>query len=355
MNNIPEKIKTVCLYAEATVRDALIVLEDTHRRIALVVDEEGKLEGTITDGDVRRGLLAGIEPSTATARKVMNNHPVVGQIGMQRKEMLRKMSSRGIQQLPLLNERHQVVDLMLLSELVKEKRLDAKAVIMAGGTGRRLRPLTADKPKPLLPVAGKPILQIIVEQLLDAGIDTVFILTHYKAEMIAEHFGEYTQNSSEVQLIREEAPLGTAGGLRIIADQLDTPFILMNADVLTRLDFAELLAVHLRRQAAMTVGVKQQDLQIPYGVFESDDEGIVTNFAEKPVYSLRYNIGIYSLSPASLQYLPDSGPSDITDLIEKLLRSRERIVEYPVNDYWMDIGRMSDYEKACEDVLTNKF
>ena len=349
-----ENIKALTLGPLATVRQALQVLEDSHREIVLIADEGGRLLGTVTDGDVRRGTLAGLS-TEETVERVMHRHPTVGQPGMRRSEMLQLMNRRGVEQLPLVDDEGRVVNISFLTELVEVKRLAAKAVIMAGGNGTRLRPLTYDVPKPLLPVADKPILEMIVEQLIDAGIEAIFVITHYKAEMIEDHFRGIPHCDGLVHFVREEEPLGTAGGLRLISDELTAPCIVMNADVLTRLNFAKFVATHIDGGSAMTIGVKRQELQIPYGVVEADATGRVRNIAEKPVYPFNLNIGIYALSPESVGHLPEAGAADITDLIRILLQQGEIVSEYLINDYWVDIGRIADYEKACEDVLNNRF
>jgi dTDP-glucose pyrophosphorylase len=353
-NNLPEKIRGACAPPSFTLRQALGLLEQNHREIVLVVDEAGRLLGTLTDGDARRAVLKGLGLDHPVAQ-IMCDSPVVGRPQMSRRECMNLMKKHRILQLPILGAEGAVVDLLLLSEMVQDAQAGAKAVIMAGGNGSRLRPLTNEIPKPLLPVAGKPILELIVDQLLETGINTIFVTTHYKAEQIENHFRAPAFAGVDLRFVREREPLGTAGSLRLIRDQLDGPFLLMNADILTRLSFAELLAAHRARGASVTLAVKEQELQIPYGVVESDGEGGVRRLVEKPLLSFSFNIGIYAISPEALDHLAAEGPFDVTDLIAALLKKGLRVCDYPVNDYWIDIGRLADYEKACEDVLQNRF
>jgi dTDP-glucose pyrophosphorylase len=352
--NVPEHIRKICVSPESLVREAMQVLEESHKEIVLVVDAQGRLLGTVTDGDIRRAALKGMGLEGRIGQ-MMFRSPTTGSPSMRPRELLSLMNRRHVLQLPLVDAQGRVVDLVLLSEMMQEKRLGSKAVVMAGGKGSRLRPITYDIPKPLLPVADKPILEIILEQLLDAGVDSIFVFTHYKAEMIERHFAGNPYPGADIRFVREEEPLGTAGGLRLIRDQLDGPFLMMNADVLTRLSFADLMQVHMRRQAVLTVATKRQEMQVPYGVVESDEGNRIVNFAEKPVVPFSFNIGIYALSPGALDYLPDGRVVDVTHLIEALVHRRQAVYEYPVDNYWIDIGRLADYERACEDVLANRF
>ena len=226
---------------------------------------------------------------------------------------------------------------------------------MAGGQGRRLRPLTNDIPKPLLPVADRPILDIILDQLRSEGVDEVFIITHYKAEIIEGHVSRSSYSGMEVHFVRETEPRGTAGGLALIRDFIDQPFIVMNADILTRLSFTKLLQAHVEKKAALSIVTKRREIQIPYGVIESDDEKTILSFTEKPVIPANCNIGVYAMSPEILASIPSDEYFDITDLIAALQRRQLLLCDYPIEDYWIDIGRMSDYEQACEDVIESRF
>ena len=210
-NNIVDKVRDICLTASDTIGDALRTLEKTHREIVLIADGDGRLVGTVTDGDIRRALLKQ-ETAVCPLGEVMNRSPLTGSISMSRADLIRYMGAHHILQLPLVDERGILIDVALLGDLVHEKRLANKAVIMAGGEGRRLRPLTNDIPKPLLPITDRPILDIIIDQLRSEGIGEVFMVTHYKAEMIEAHISRSAYPDVEIHFVRETVPRGTAGG-----------------------------------------------------------------------------------------------------------------------------------------------
>lgn len=353
-DKLGENIKDICLFSTDTIGDALRTLERTHREIVLIVDNNERLVGTVTDGDIRRALLKQ-KAAICPLGQVMNRSPLTGNMSMSNADLIRYMGRHHILQLPIVDESGIIVDVALLGDLVQEKRLANKAVIMAGGQGRRLRPLTNDIPKPLLPIAGRPILDIILDQLCSEGIDEVFIITHYKAEMIEGHISRSSYPGLKIHIVREAEPRGTAGGLALIRDYLEQPFIVMNADILTRLSFTKLLKAHSEKKAALSIVTKRREIQIPYGVIESDKESAILSFTEKPVIAVNCNIGVYAMSPEALGSIPSAGYFDITDLIDELQRRQAPLYEHPVEDYWIDIGRIADYERACEDMLESRF
>jgi len=353
-DSIGENIKDICHSATDTIEDALRTLERTHREIVLIVDDNERLVGTVTDGDIRRALLEQ-KAATCSLDAVMNRSPLTGDPSMGNADLIRFMGAHRILQLPIVDENGIIIDVALLGDLVQEKRLANKAVIMAGGQGRRLRPLTNDIPKPLLPIADRPILDIILDQLRSEGIDEVFIITHYKAEMIEGHIARSSYPGLKIHIVRETEPRGTAGGLALIRDYLEQPFIVMNADILTRLSFTKLLKAHIEKKAALSIVAKRREIQIPYGVIESDQEDAILSFTEKPVIAVNCNIGVYAMSPEVLASIPNDGYFDITDLIDELQKRQVPLYEYPIEDYWIDIGRISDYERACEDMVESRF
>jgi dTDP-glucose pyrophosphorylase/CBS domain-containing protein len=353
-DHLANSITGICLSSEDTIGTALGALERTHKEIVLIVDENRRLVGTVTDGDVRRAILKG-KTTRCPLGQVMNGSPLVGNMSMSNADLIRYMGRHHILQLPIVDESGIIIDVALLGDLVQEKLLANKAVIMAGGQGRRLRPLTNDIPKPLLPIADRPILDIIIDQLRSEGIDEVFIITHYKAEMIEGHISRSSYPGLKFHIVREAEPRGTAGGLALLRDYLEQPFIVMNADILTRLSFTKLLKAHVEKKATLSVVTKRREIQIPYGVIESDKENAILSFTEKPVIAANCNIGVYAMSPEALASIPNDGYFDITDLIEELQRRQAPLYEYPIEDYWIDIGRISDYERACEDMLESRF
>ena len=352
-HKVPEVLLSLCVDASVRVIDALAVLEDTHREIVLVVDVDGRLCGTVTDGDIRRATLRGLGPET-NVQAVMCQSPTVADPAMTARDQMHLMKSRRILQLPVVDAAGRLVDLVLFSEMVQGDPPADKAVVMAGGKGSRLRPLTRDIPKPLLPVGDRPILETIVDQLADSGIADIYLITHYKAEMIEEHFARLNYPGCELHFVYEAEPLGTAGGLGLVRDELDSPFLVMNADIISRMSFKDMLRSHVDSGAQMTVATKTQEMEIPYGVVETNGQGRIEAFVEKPSMHFTFNIGIYALAPEALGKVRRQGAMDMPDLIRDLIDAGCAVNEYSIKDYWIDIGRMADYERACEDILANR-
>ena len=258
------------------------------------------------------------------------------------------MNERGIRQIPLLGERGCVVDIALMQELVNISELPLKAVVMAGGFGKRLLPLTEDTPKPMLPVGDKPILELIVNQLQDSGIRKVHVTTHYKPEIIRQHFGTGERFGLDIQYVNENQPMGTAGALGNI-EKSDETMLVLNGDILTRVDFRAMLAFHREQKAELTVAVRKYDFQVPYGVIQCDGAHVL-GVDEKPTYNFFVNAGIYLLEPSAHRSIPLEQRFDMTDLIETLAGAKRRVAAFPVVEYWMDIGRQNDYMQAQEDI-----
>jgi NDP-sugar pyrophosphorylase family protein len=226
--------------------------------------------------------------------------------------------------------------------------MSLQAVLMCGGLGTRLRPWTYIIPKPLFPLGERPVLELLVERLKLNGITEIFISLGYKGELIEATLGNGQHLGLSIQYIREDEPLGTAGALNLLRDKLREPFLMMNGDLVTRLDFGKLCAFHQQHNAAITVGTKAYEVQVPYGVVE-DSGGKVTELREKPVYSTRINAGIYVLSRSVLDLLPPGGRFDATQLIQAALDAGRPVYSYLIEEYWLDMGRIEDYEKANAD------
>lgn len=343
----------VLLHPEATVRDAIGALERGALGIALVVDGENRLLGTVTDGDIRRAILRDV-PLDGSVHELLERPadspyavPVTAPLGTPDDEILALMHSKRVQQIPLLEADGQVAGLATMSDLTRRQDLGIPAVVMAGGFGSRLYPLTKSTPKPLLPVGKKPILEHIVEGLSSHGIRNIWLATHYQAEQIRAHFGDGHKWAVTIHYIHEEEPLGTAGALRLLPIRFSTPFLLMNGDLLARVNFRDLVQFHLDLRAVMTVCVKEYNVQVPYGVVDVEN-GQVRRLSEKPVNRFVINAGIYVLSPELLDRIPD-GRFDITQLIEQLVSEGRRVASFAIQDYWLDIGQRPDYEQAQED------
>ena len=340
------------------IRAVMACIDRNAKGIALVVDLDRRLIGTITDGDIRRAILAGVDldlpAQTLLDRRAATAHPqpLTARAGTSDAELLRRMNEHGLRHIPLVDEAGRVVDVALLSDLIKGYELPLVAVVMAGGYGRRLRPLTEDVPKPMLPVGDRPLMEHIVTQLRDAGIRQVSITTHYKPEAITQHFGNGERFGVQINYLNEERPLGTAGALGVMRSPKE-PILVVNGDILTRVDFRAMLDHHREHQADMTVGVRQYDLKVPYGVIESDGPR-VRRVREKPIYNFLTNAGIYLLEPAVVRHIPDGQRLDMTDLIQRMVEEGRTVVSFPIVEYWLDIGQHVDYEQAQEDVRSGR-
>jgi len=349
-----EKLANVLISPICVLRDVITALNKNWRGIVLVVDDQKKLLGTITDGDIRRAILAGkgleTPVSTLLAQKADSPypHPVTARIGMDIVDLMRLMRENLVQQLPLLNESDQVVDLVTMSDLLPEKTLPVKAVIMAGGFGTRLSPLTDDVPKPMLPIGDRPLMEFTVEQLRKAGIHSLNIATHYLTDKISTYFGDGENFGVEINYIEEETPLGTAGALGLM-ETPDEPMLVINGDILTRVDFRSMLDFHRKHMADLTIGVRQYEMRVPYGVIECEGPDVI-GLSEKPSHRFLVNAGVYLLDPNAKSYIPRQEFFNMTDLIDRLLEGERKVVSFPILEYWLDIGQPLDYRKAQEDV-----
>lgn len=328
----------------ATVREAIEAIDRSKRQIALVVDEGGKLVATVTDGDVRRGILRGVGLDAAVS-EVMHRTPTTVTQGAPDAETRRLIRERKLHHIPVIDAGGRLVDLATVEDLFGVTPRDTRIVLMAGGLGKRLRPLTESIPKPMLPVGGKPLLEQIVNVFADQGFWRISISVNYRAEIVREHFGDGSAFGVHIDYIEEEQAMGTAGALSLLGKRPDEPFIVMNGDVLVALQFAELLAFHKEKGATGTMVVREYETQIPYGVVRSAD-GLMTGIEEKPIERYHVNAGIYVLSPEALDLLTPGQPLDMPDLLTRIAEGEGRVGVYPLRTYWRDIGRIDDLEAA---------
>jgi NDP-sugar pyrophosphorylase family protein len=257
------------------------------------------------------------------------------------------MQEGKVRQLPLLDESRRVAGLVTMRQLLDTDELPLSAAVMAGGLGARLRPLTEDIPKPMLPVGDEPLLETIVKQLREAGIQRVNLITNYKEEVIAQHFADGRDFGVDIRYVNEDKPLGTAGGLRLL-EETNEPLLVMNGDIVTRVDFRAMLDFHTENEADMTVALRRYEFPVPYGVVETDGV-VITGISEKPVLRHFVSAGIYLLNPGLRRFIPDGRSYDMPDLVNRLVSEGHRIVGFPVREYWLDIGRHEDYERAQKD------
>jgi dTDP-glucose pyrophosphorylase/(2Fe-2S) ferredoxin len=345
-------LTNLCVPSGATLQEAALCMDRSRLGIVLVVDTERRLLGTITDGDMRRAMLAHVslgDPVAVLLQQRCGSYarPITGRAGDDPMTHLRTLKDNRILHLPILDEKDRVVGLVRLDDFVPPGLGAVRAVIMAGGAGARLRPLTEDTPKPMLPIGDRPLMEIIIDQLRAAGIRRVAVTTHHKPEKISEHFGDGRDFGVDLQYVAEDRPLGTAGGLGLLDRPTDTTLV-MNGDILTQVDLRAMLEFHRTHAAELTLAVRQFDLQIPYGIVECDGPS-VRRLNEKPVMGVLLNAGIYLLEPSVYDLIPDGQRFDMTDLIQRLLEAGRSVVSFPVREYWLDIGHPEDYVRAQRD------
>lgn len=346
----PDRFQHILVRPDCTVREAIEAIDRGAVEIALAVDAGHRLVGTVTDGDVRRALLTGTE-LTDSIGPVVHRTPVTAPAGTPDDALLTLMAAQGVDQVPLLDG-ERVAGLAFIRDLVAAAPETGPVVIMAGGEGQRLRPLTEQTPKPMLPVGERPLLETVLDQVRQAGFSKVLLAVNYQHDVIEDHFGDGTEFGMEIGYVREEERLGSAGALTLAREELDRPFIVLNADLLTNVNLGALLRFHTQQQNALTVGVRQCVVEVPYGVVEL--EGLdVTGLREKPSFRFFVNAGIYAVSPEAVALMPkEIQEFNMTDLIDATLAAGRRVGSFPIREYWLDIGQLADYERAHEDHAT---
>lgn len=342
--------KTVAVLPNTTLEKAIGVLDKGGLGIVLVTDADDILLGTLTDGDIRRALLRH-QTMVTPVSKVMCMTPQVAELHWPREKLLHIMESSRILQLPVVDDGRRVVGIETLHDMLENKRLENPVFLMAGGFGKRLYPLTQDCPKPMLKVGDKPILELILQSFVNAGFHRFYISTHYLPELIRDHFGDGSRWNVSIEYVHEDEPLGTGGALGLLPhDEIDLPIFLMNGDLLTRVDYCSLLDFHERLGGAATLCVREYENQIPYGVIRSDGHHI-THIVEKPVQRCFISAGIYILSPELIRRVAPGERIDMPALLEREISAGRNVNMFPVHEYWLDIGRMDDFQRAQQEVL----
>jgi dTDP-glucose pyrophosphorylase len=332
----------------ASIRDALAALDNLRQAsLTLFVLNQGEqMVGTLTDGDIRRGLLKDI-PITHPISEVMNRSFSFLKAGEFTLGEIQKLRQNKIYLIPFLDKEKKVRKVIDISQ--KKSVLPLNAVLMAGGEGRRLRPLTENTPKPLLKVGDKPIIEYNTDHLSLYGVDKIYISIKYLGEQIVDYFGNGENRALHIRYIKEDQPLGTIGALALINDFEHEHILVMNSDILTTIDFEDMFMSLIESEADMVVATSPYEVQIPYGVIETENSQI-TSLKEKPVYTFFSNAGIYILKKSVLDYIPKNRPMNATDLIEKLIEQKRKVVNYPILNYWLDIGKPEDFTKAQADI-----
>ena len=344
MNNASYSWEKLKIGMNSSIGDAIKKLNQTGKRIVLVISEKDLLEGTISDGDIRRGLLKGISIEDSI-KLILHNKPLVVPANMKRDMVLQLMTANKIQQIPIVDSMNKILGIHLWDELSSPPARSNTMVIMAGGFGTRLRPETNNLPKSLLHVNGKPILEHIIEKAKLDGFSHFVLAVYYLKEMIEEYFKDGSSLGVDIQYLKEAKPLGTAGALSIFDIPPEEDLIVTNGDVITDINYAELLDYHKFNNSIATMAIRRHELQNPFGVVETN--GIeITGYEEKPIAISNINAGVYALSPIVLNFLTKKEYCNMPELFEKLRAKSLTTLAYPIHEQWIDIGRSVDLTKA---------
>lgn len=338
------KIEEIKLSPSTTIRKALEIIDVGAMKLALVVNEDDRLIGTLSDGDIRRGLLSGLGMEDIIS-DIYNKKPTVCRITDPKDIVIETAVSRRIYQIPLIDEDGRVVKLAEIDHLIKKEKLPNPVVIMAGGKGQRLMPLTENTPKPMLKVGGKPMLEIILGRLHQQGFNDIYIAINYKGDQIKEYFGDGRMIGLNITYLEETQAMGTAGALSLISKLNDFPTLVMNGDILTNVNFENLIDFHNRANSEATMCIREYGLEVPYGVVKLNKNNIVA-IEEKPVQQFYVNAGIYVLNTSVIQNLTKGARIDMTTVFENLVEQKLNTLSFPIREFWMDIGKHEDYNRA---------
>jgi len=340
-----QEIKNIIVKPSDTIEAAIGVIEHGSKRIALAVDEDMKLLGTITDGDIRGALLQHMSMDTPV-KSIMNAQPKTALTSDSKELIISIMKKDDLLHVPIVDDEGILIGIETLLHLYDDAVYDNPVFIMAGGFGTRLYPLTKETPKPLLKVSGKPILETIIEQFIGFGFHNFYISTHFQAKKITDYFEDGARWNVKIKYVHEPEPLGTAGALNLLKkENIQLPFIMMNGDLLTKVNFEHLLAYHRDRKEIATMCVREYDFQVPYGVVKIDNH-CVSGIVEKPVHNFFVNAGIYILDPEIFNCIHVDGYLDMPCLLEQQIEMGKKVNSFPIHEYWIDVGRIEEYERA---------
>jgi dTDP-glucose pyrophosphorylase len=340
------------LPAESTIEQAIRNLDEVAIRIILIVDQTNKLVGTISDGDIRRGLLLGLNMKSPITN-IIHYDALVVSPEMSRESVLNLMSLNKILQIPVMNEQQQLVGLHLWDEIAVPSKRPNSMIIMAGGKGTRLMPHTEDSPKPMVAIGGKPMLEHIIERGKSEGFNHFVLAIYHLGQKIEDYFGNGERLGVQIEYLREQSPLGTAGALSLLSPRPESPFVVTNGDVITDIHYGELLDFHERHQASATMAVRAHEWQHPFGVVQTEGVEII-GYVEKPTSRSHINAGVYTLSPEALDELSVNMPCDMPTLFERLQAKGKRTIAYPIHEPWLDVGKPDDLKSANDNFKKGK-
>jgi len=336
--------KKILLKPTSTIKEALHIINKGAMQIALVVDVDEKLLGTLTDGDIRRGLLDNLSLDDSI-ESIIFTTPTVCNIEDTKETVLEIAIMKKLYQVPIVDSVGKIVGIEEIDELLKPKTKINKVVLMVGGLGTRLRPLTEHLPKPMLKVGNKPMLETIILNFKKYGFTDIILCVSYKSEIIEKYFKDGSGFGVNIEYVHEDKRMGTAGALSLIKDKLSESFFVMNGDLLTNINFENMMEYHLSNHSIATMGVREYDFQVPYGVVSMEGKNILS-IEEKPIHKFFVSGGIYILDNKVLNLIPDNEFYDMPTLFEKVIEKKLKSVSFLIHEYWLDIGRIEEFEKA---------
>ena len=336
--------KHILLKPTSTIKEALKIIDSGAMQIALVIDKNEKFLGTLTDGDIRRGLLDNLTLESRIEAIIFKT-PTVCKLDDTKEKIIEIAVSKKLHQVPIVDNDGKLVGIEEIDELLKPQTKTNKVVLMVGGLGTRLRPLTDNTPKPMLKVGNKPILETIIGNFKKYGFVNIVLCVSYKAEIIEEYFKDGSEFGVHIEYVHENKRMGTAGALSLVREKLNEPFFVMNGDLLTNINFENMMQYHLQNSSVATMGVREYDFQVPYGVVNVEGENILC-IEEKPVHKFFVSGGVYVLSSDVLKFIPDNEFYDMPTLFEKVIEEKMKSLSFPIHEYWLDIGRIEEFEKA---------
>jgi len=337
----------ICIGENCNLREAVRCLHEGGYGVVFVLNPERKMVGILTDGDVRKAILRSVDLDKTSLCDVMNRNFTYVDVSETREAALNFLRKIQRRHLPILDHDGTLVDILLLDD-IEFHREDTLVVIMAGGLGTRLAPLTDNYPKAMCKIGEKPLLELILNNFIYYGFSHFIFSVHYKANVIEEYFADGSKWGVEINYIHDPVRLGTAGALGVLKQKPNRPFIVMNGDLITNVDLRSLLEFHREHNSVATIAVSKYDTEVPYGVVEHSGHQI-TRIVEKPIHEFYVNAGIYVLEPSCLDYIPQSCYFDMTQLFDRLIEEKKALIAFPITEHWLDVGRMDDFLTARKD------
>jgi len=337
-------VDDIIVKSTSSITDVIRTIDSSSKQIALVVDENKRIIGTVCDGDIRSSILNNISLDNSI-EDIFNRNPIVANMTHSKEDILNICIREKIHQVPIVDENNRLLGIEILDDLISKKKKNNKVVLMVGGLGTRLRPLTENMPKPMLKVGNKPILETIILNFKKHGFINIILSVSYKSEIIEEYFGDGSKFGVNIEFVHEDKRMGTAGALGLMKEKLNEPFFVMNGDLLTNINFEHMMEFHLSKNSVATMGVREYDFQVPYGVVNLEQENI-TSIEEKPIQRFFVSAGVYVLNQEVLDFIPQNDFFDMPKLFEKTIDAQMKTISFPIREYWIDIGRLEEFEKA---------